>query len=168
MADKFLQHDTAGGLREIEGAATGGAGNENKIAALDATGRLDPTMLPTGLGAETVIVPAFGTLAASNLVNLFNDAGTIKARQADNSSAATFANGFVLNPYTAGQDATVYFGGLVSGLAGLTPGIAFLHNVPGASHHVVTTTSGAIVQKVGLAINATTLYFEPKEPILLA
>jgi hypothetical protein len=73
MSNKFLQHDSAGGFREVQAVNTGGAPQANKIPSLDASGRLDPTMMPTGVGAETSIVPAFGNLAAGDLVNVFND-----------------------------------------------------------------------------------------------
>jgi hypothetical protein len=168
MADKYIQHDAAGGFQEVEAAATGGAGQANKIAALDVSGRLDATMMPTGIGAETAVVPAFGDLAAGDLVNLYNDAGTVRARKADASSAGTHANGFVLAAVTSGNNATVYFSGLNNQVTGLTPGRHFLSTTAGISNHVAPTTAGNLVQRIGFALDATTLFFEPQDPILLA
>lgn len=168
MADKFLQHDASGGLREVEGAAVGGGGSANKIAALDATGRFDPTMMPTGIGAETASIECTENVAAGDLVNIYENNGAIRVRRADSSSAATYANGFVQGAFTSGQNATVFFSGIISGLSGLTPGKAFLGNTAGSSTHLAPTAAGNIVQKVGVALTADTLYFAPQEPILLA
>lgn len=168
MPDKYLQHDAAGGFREVEAVATGGAGEANKIPALDLSGRLDPTMMPTGIGAETSALEAFGALATGDFVNVFNDSGVMKVRKADASSAVAPANGFVLAAFTAGQTATVYWGGLNSGLTGLTPGLHYLSTTPGASNHVAPSAAGNIVQRLGTAINSTTVFFQPQDPILLA
>src|SRR6056297_175793 len=167
MADKFLQHDASGGFREVEGSATGGSGNENKIPALDASGRLDTTMMPTGIGAETSILVAFGDLAAGDLVNVFNDSGVMKVRKADASTSAAPANGFVLASVTTGNNATVYWGGMITGLSGLTPGRAFLSTTAGVSTDTAPSTAANVVQRIGWAINATTIMFIPQDPILL-
>lgn len=168
MPDKFLQHDAAGGFREVEASATGGAGQANKIPALDLSGRLDTTMMPTGIGAETSALTAFGALAAGDFVNVFNDGGVMKVRKADASTGVAPANGFVLLAYAALDVATVYWGGLNGQLTGLTPGLHFLSTTPGASNHVAPAATGNIVQRLGTAINSTTIFFQPQDPILLA
>ena len=168
MPDKFLQHDAAGGFREVEATAVGGAGQANKIPALDLSGRLDSTMMPTGIGAETAALEAFGNLAAGDLVNVFNDAGVMKVRKADASNAVAPANGFVLAAFTAGQTATVYFSGLNGQRSGMTPGLHYLSTTPGLSNHVAPATAGNVVQRIGTALNSTTLFFNPQDPILLA
>lgn len=168
MPDKYVKHDAAGGFAEVEAVAVGGAGNANKIPALDLSGRLDSTMMPTGIGAETSALEAFGSLAAGDFVNVFNDGGVMKVRKADASSAVAPANGFVLAAYTAGQTATVYWGGLNGSLTGLTPGKHFLSTTPGASNHVAPSASGNVVQDIGWAVNSTTVFFMPRVPITLA
>ena len=168
MPDKYLQHDAAGGFREVEAVATGGAGQANKIPALDLSGRLDSTMMPTGIGAETSIVPAFGALAAGDLVNVFNDSGVMRARKADASSAVAPANGFVLAAVADTANATVYWGGLNNAVTGLTPGQHYLSTTAGLSNHVAPATAGNIVQRVGIAVSSTVLNFNPQDPILLA
>lgn len=168
MPDKYLQHDAAGGFREIEAVATGGAGQANKIPALDLSGRLDSTMMPTGIGAETSIVPSFGALAAGDLVNVFNDSGVMKARKADASNAVAPANGFVLAATADTENATVYWGGLNNAVTGLTPGKHYLSTTAGASNHVAPSTAGNVVQIVGIAVSSTVLNFNPQDPILLA
>lgn len=168
MPDKYLKHNAAGGFEEVEATGLGGVGQANKIPALDNSGRLDTTMMPTGIGAETSAIEAFGALAAGDMVNVYNDSGTMKVRKADGSSGVAPANGFVLQAYTTGQTATVYWGGLVTGLSGLTPGQHFLSTTPGATNHVAPSTAGNIVQRVGIAISADVLMFNPQDPILLA
>lgn len=167
MADKYLKHDAAGGFTEVEATGTGGVGKANMIPALDVSGRLDTTMMPTGIGAETAIIEAFGALAAGDFVNVYNDGGTAKVRKADASSATAPANGFVLSAVVSGADATVYFGGLNSAVTGVTPGQHFLSTTPGASNHVAPSGSGQIVQRVGFAVSANTINFTPQDPILL-
>lgn len=167
MPEKFLQHDATGGFREVEAVGTGGTGQENKIAALDSSGRFDSSMMPTGIGAEISIVPASGALAAGDLVNVFNDGGVMRARKADASTAVAPANGFVLAAVADTANATVYWGGLNGQCTGLTPGPHFLSTTAGISNHVPPSATGNIVQKVGIAISATTLFFNPQDPILL-
>lgn len=167
MPDKFLQHDAAGGFREVEATATGGAGKANKIPALDLSGRLDPTMMPTGIGAETSALPAFGALAAGDFVNVYNDAGVVRCRKADASNAVAPANGFVLAAVADGATATVYWAGLNNAKTGLTPGVHYLSTTPGASNHVAPAASGNVVQKLGIAVSSTVIHFNPHEPILL-
>jgi len=168
MPDKYLQHDAAGGFREVEATAVGGGGQANKIPALDLSGRLDATMMPTGIGAETSIVPAFGALAAGDLVNVYNDAGVMRARKADASSAVAPANGFVLAAFADGANATVYWGGINGQRTGMTPGQHYLSTTAGLSNHVAPATAGNIVQRIGIAVSSTVLIFNPQDPILLA
>lgn len=168
MPDKFLQHDAAGGFREVEAVNTGGAGNANKVPALDLSGRLDPTMMPTGIGAETSAIEAFGALAAGDFVNVFNDGGVAKVRKADASSNVAPANGFVLSAYTTGETATVYWSGLNNAVSGVTPGVAYLATTAGASNHVAPSTAGNVVQRLGFAVSSTVINFQPQDPILLA
>lgn len=165
---KFLKHDASGGFTEAEAAQTGGGGNANTLAALDASGRLDATMMPTGVGAETVIIQASGNLAAGDLVNIYESAGAARVRKADGSASATYANGFVLDAVTSGSDATVYLGGILSGLTGLTVGKTFLDTTPGLPTAVPPTATGNIVQCIGFAVDATSITIDFKSPIVLA
>ena len=168
MADKYLQHDAAGGFREVEASNVGGAGSANKIPALDLSGRLDTTMMPTGIGAETAALEAFGALAAGDFVNVFNDGGVSKVRKADASSGVAPANGFVLEAVDAGNTATVYFGGLNSAVSGVTAGQHYLSTTPGLSNHVAPGAAGNIVQRIGYAVNSTTINVQFQDAIVLA
>lgn len=168
MADKYLKHGGDGSFTEVEGVVTGGAPSANKIPALDASGRLDATMMPTGIGAETTDLVAFGNLAAGDFVNVFNDSGVSKVRKADASSSVAPANGFVLAAVTAGNTATVYWSGLNGQVAGLTAGKAYLSTTPGVATHIAPSAAGNIVQHIGYIVNSTTVNFEPRPPVVLA
>ena len=51
MADKYIKNNS-GQLAEVEATVTSaGAGNAGDIVALDGSGKLDTTVLPTGIGA---------------------------------------------------------------------------------------------------------------------
>lgn len=165
---KFIQHDTAGGLREIEATQTGGAPGADKIPSLDANGRLDATMMPTGIGADTGVLEASGALSAGDFVNVFDDAGTPKVRKADASAIGTIAHGFVLEAVADAANATVYFEGANTAVTGQTAGQVFLTATAGVAGGTAPTTSGQVVQKLGVAVSATQINFEPATPIVLA
>ena len=167
MGEKFIQHDAAGGLREVEGVETGGAPSANRIPSLDANGQLDVTMLPTGIGADTAVITASGALAAGDFVNLFDDGGSFAVRKADASSAATQAHGFVLDAVADAAPATVYFEGNNTAVTGQTPGRKFLSTTAGLAAAAAPTGATEIVQRLGIATSATTINFEPQLPIEL-
>ena len=110
---KFLQRYGSGpGLAETSPATAGGAGNEGKIASLDtSTGLLALTMMPTGIGPDTVTVDAAVSIANGKFVNLYDATGTASARLADNTDATKPAHGFVLTGAASGP-VVVYKGGL--------------------------------------------------------
>ena len=115
MAAKYIKNDS-GQLAEVEATtSSAGSGDAGKIVGLDSSGRIDQTMMPTGVGSETEAMIASETLSAGDIVNIFNDAGTRKARKADNSNARR-AHGFVLAGVTSAATATVYMEGALTGL----------------------------------------------------
>ena len=94
---KYIKNN-AGQLEE-QAATTTSAGVEDagKIIGLDATGRIDNTMMPVGIGADIKTLPASENLAAGDLVNLWTDTGAIKVRKADAATSGKEAVGFVLS-----------------------------------------------------------------------
>ena len=84
-AKKFLRTGTGNELfDEVAGVVvSAGSANDGDIPALDAGGKLDISVMTAGIGADTSVVPSSENLAAGDLVNLWNDSGTIKARKAD-------------------------------------------------------------------------------------
>ena len=169
MPQKFLTV-VSGNFKEVEGLVTSaGAGDAGKLPALDSAGKLDTSVMPIGIGADTKAIVASENLAAGDLVNVWNDTGTVKVRKADATSPSKRAHGFVLSSVSSAATATVYFEGTITGLSSLTLGATyFLGTTAGAATATATTTAGHIVQQVGVAISATELSFEPQQPVELA
>lgn len=165
---KFIRNN-AGTLTE-EAAITdsAGAGDANKIPALDASGRLDSSFMPTGIGADTASIPSSENLAAGDGINIWNDAGTAKVRKADATTAGKECHGFVLTAVTSPANATIYFEGTNAQVTGLTPGPLFLSTTAGAFTNTAPSGSGNVVQRVGLATAAASMNFEAGQPIVLA
>lgn len=166
--EKFLKI-VSGVVTEEVATQTGGAGNENLIPSLDNSGKLDTTMMPTGMGPDTASLPTSDSLSAGDLVNIYDATGTATARKADASAAGKEADGFVLSPSTAPGPATVYFAGQNVGVTSLTPGtVYYLDTTAGKVTDTPPSGSAQVVQRVGRAIDAAILAFQPGDPITLA
>lgn len=171
-AQKFLALVT-GKLKQIAAVVTSsGAGDDGKIVALDSTGKLDSSVLPVGIGADTKSITAFEALAAGDFVNVFDDSGTVKVRKADASSSGKEAHGFVLAAVSSGASATVYFEGTNTQLTGLTRGVKYFLSHSTAGGVVVaasiSTTAGHIIQEVGQSLSTSEISFEPQATVELA
>lgn len=165
--DKYI-YQNAGTLTEKAAIQTSaGAGDAGKIPALDASGRLDNSMLPVGIGADTATVTASEALAAGDLVNIWNSTGA-KVRKADATTAGKEAHGFVLAAVSSSASATVYFEGSDTGVSGLTPGVQYLATTAGTATATPPSGSGNVVQRVGFATAAASLNFDSGTPIVLA
>lgn len=172
MAQKPLQL-VNGRLTEVEATQVSvGAADADKIPALDSTGRLDESLLPTGIGADVTVATASENLAAGDYVNIYNNAGVANARKADASvaSAGKIADGFVLDNVTSGQPATVYHTGSNTALTGLTIGTTYVlsHTTPGGVVELAsgTATAGHSLQVVGRAMAAGTIDTSIGEPVI--
>lgn len=162
MASKFLKIHTDGLPKEEEGlVVSAGAGDSGKLVALDASGKLDESVLPVGIGADVKVANAGENLAAGDFVYI-DASGDV--RKADASNTAKLAIGFVLSAVTAASDATVYMEGTNTGLTGLTAGTRYFlsPSSPGTHTATVPTTAGHTVQVLGTAIDTTELSFEPQ------
>jgi len=138
-----------------------------KIVQLDGSGRLDPTVMPTGIGADTAAISASEALAAGDFVNVFDSSGP-KVRKADATVAGKEAHGFVLAAVAQGATATVYFEGTNTQVTGQTAGKVFLQTTAGKAGAAAPTASGNVVQKLGFAVSATAINFQSFDPITLA
>lgn len=154
----------------VNGASVStGAADAEKVVQLNGAGRIDSSMMPVGIGADTATLVASEALAGGDLVNVWNDAGMAKVRKADGSATGKEAHGFVTAAVASGANATVYFEGTNSSVTGLTPGPQFLSAaIPGKSTSAAPTSTGQFVQYVGLAIGPTAMNFEASRPIVLA
>lgn len=148
--------------------SSAGAGDAGELVALDSGGKIDSSMMPSGLGADTCVCNASEDLAGGDMVNLWDDSGTIKARKADATSAGKEADGFVSSSVTSGNSATVVLDGTLSGLSGLTIGAEyFLSTTGGAITATAPSSTNNVYQSVGKAKSATELIFERGEPITI-
>lgn len=168
MADKYLylHDDTISEHTTITTSA--GAADAGKIPSLDDTGHWHPSLLPTGVGADTDPIVASEALAASDLVNVWNSSGVAKARKADATVQGKEAHGFVLSAVASGASATVNFEGTITGLTGLTPGVQYLSTTPGTCAAASPTGSGNVSQRVGFAVSATAMNFQSHAPVVRA
>lgn len=145
-----------------------GAGDADKIPALDATGRLSSTFMPVGITVETKSIQCTENLSAGNWINIYDVAGAFRCRKTDATSSGKIAHGFVLSAFTSGNNALVYMEGANTGVSGMLAGDVFLHTTAGAGTNTAPTGSGNVVQKIGTAVSATEVNFEPQEQIVLA
>jgi len=170
--NKYLRSDPTTGVPTEQAAiqSSAGAGDAGKIPAVDSTGKLDSSFMPVGIVAPTAVVIASEALAAGDLVNIWNNAGTANVRKADASTTGKQADGFVLAAVLNAGNATVFFpGDENTQVTGLTPGRQWLSDTtPGKSTVTVPTTAGHLVQPVGTATSATNLIFEPQNGYILS
>ncbi|MEQ1709440.1 MAG: hypothetical protein ABL864_14025 [Terricaulis sp.] len=167
-AAKYLRNN-AGTITETSANdSSAGAGDAGKIVALDASGKLDTSLMPTGIGADTAVITASENLAAGDLVNVHSSTGA-KVRKADASTSGKTAHGFVLSAVTSGNPATVYFEGSNTQVTGLTPGVQYLSaSTAGLATLTAPSGTGQVVQIVGIATDAAVLNFQSGTPIVLA
>ncbi|MEZ5691206.1 MAG: hypothetical protein R3D71_06040 [Rickettsiales bacterium] len=106
-------------------------------------------------------------LAAGDLVNIFNDNGTTKARKANNAQDRQ-AHGFVLSAAAANSIAVIFLNGKITGLSGFTGGATIYLGENGQPINTAPTTSGYIIQEIGTALSATEIFFNPNPIITIA
>ena len=148
-----------------------GAANAGDGVGLDASGKLDSSVMPVGIGANTTIAPASEPLASGDWVNFWLNGSTLSVRKADASAGyGKKADGFVLSAVANGANATVYKGGDNTALSGLTIGTVYYlsASTPGGVTTTPTTTTGQLWQPVGKAVSATAISFQRTEPITRA
>lgn len=161
-----LDKSILNGIQASAGAVDGG-----RTVVLGATGRIDSSMMPVGIGADTTAIIANEALVSGDLVNIYDNAGTANCRKADGSTIGKEAHGFVTAGYAAGVPATVFFEGTNDQCAGLTAGPQYLHAaIPGKTTNIagIPVGAGKTLQRVGIATSATSFNFEASDPIKLA
>lgn len=120
----------------------------------------------SGGGADTELIEAGEALTAPCLVAI--DPSTQTVVYADATMEGLETVGFVLTSVALGADATVYFSGRITGLSSLTIGSRqYMDTTPGGITETPPSTSGNVVQCVGIALTATTIDFRKAEPITL-
>lgn len=162
---KYISLDTTTGkLKQV--AATDqslGAGNAGDIVALDSSGKIDPSCLPSGSGEGTGgtvhAMTCTEALDAGSWVNIYNNSGTRACRKALAQDATKPANGFVKTSYSAGVTANVYVDGTndkipVAGFsaADLSARVFLSPSVAGGCTKTCPSTSGNLVQPLGCIV----------------
>jgi hypothetical protein len=141
-------------------AASVGVGDANKVVMTDSGGRLDSSLMPSGIGAQTITATATEALVAGDWVNI----APAGVRKADNSNNRP-VHGFVLVGVASAATATIHTSGLNTAKTGLTAGTQYFLGTAGAQTTTAPTTAGTIVQTVGVASNSTTIPFDFEPPI---
>lgn len=157
--NKFQSINATSGREQLVTAleTTTGAPDANKIIQTTTDGKIHLSLMPVGIGPDTTVVLASEDLSAGDYVNIWNDAGTPKARLADASNTRP-AHGYVKSAFLTSANATVYFEGANDGQTGLTPGARyFLGTAGNATITVPVSPASNLHQFLGIAINATTI-----------
>ena len=115
---------------------------------------------PPGDGSITVV--AAEALSAGEPVGIV-DGLAMKA-----SALSAEAIGFALESVAAGSTVHICRDGVNTAVTGLAPGVQYLGTSPGTFSSTPPTTAGALVQKLGLAVDATTLIFKTERILRLA
>ena len=151
-------------------STTAGAIDASKLIRLASDGKLDPSVMPTGIGADVMTLTASENLAAGDFVNVWDDTGVASVRKADASTAGKEADGFVLDSVASGQPASVYFEGRNTGLAALTIGTRYYLSASAAGAVTATppSASGNVVQFLGRASGTTSIATEATDGVILA
>ena len=169
---KFLA--LVGGIpSQIAGlVASAGAADAGKIPALGPDGRLDGTVMPVGIGANTTQAVASEAIGAGKFINFHAVGGALNVRLADNSNGR-YADGFVKDAVASAGTATVYpLDATNSALTGLTPGSRYwLGTAGGVTETPLDETDVANVNKVsqylGVAKSASELITDDRGYVVL-
>ena len=155
----FLDLVTGRPTRQTPLTTSAGAADAAKIIQTNAAGQVDITLLPPGIGPDSVTVLTAAALTAGSQVNIFNNAGTANVRPAIATSISTEYHGYVTAAFGSGVMATVFFDDNNTAVTGLTPGVQYLSAATaGAVTSTPPSTAGQIVQRVGVATSATSLH----------
>lgn len=166
--DKYIYNNAGVKTERALLQTSAGAGSAGKGVALNASGKIDDTMLPT---VETVTLPSSENLADGDWVNIWDDGGTISVRKADASGGVgKKVDGYVKAAVTSPDNAVVYKGGVNDHESGLTAGaVHYLSATPGAATDTAPSTAAHIVQVLGKASSATEMIADIEEsPLVLA
>lgn len=155
-ANKYVSQ-VAGKLKEIYASVTS---TPNAIVAADSTGRIDMSMMPVGVGAEIVLAVASEALSTGAFVNLYNNAGVLNVRNADNTTNGKKAHGFVIAAVASAGTASVYtVSQSNTQLTGLVAGSDYFLSTIGTISVTPPSSTGNLVQQLGVAASTTSLVF---------
>lgn len=130
-----------------------------------------PGQYATGIGSDGVIT--YGTpggssytatageaITAGQLINIYDDSGTTKIRKADNTTSGKEAVGYApASISNGGSGSVILSSGIITGLSSLTRGSKYFLGTGGNVTLTAPTSSGSMVQYVGIAVSTTELAF---------
>lgn len=117
-----------------------------------------------GSASDSENIEAGENLLIGNFINIYDDAGTTKCRKAD-SSLNMPAHGFVKADCVVGALASVYFDGIITGLAGLTSGARQYLGTAGTTTE--TPVVSGIHQFLGTAISPSKINTNITEEVVI-
>ena len=171
MAGQSFYARIAGKTKLLFGIqSSAGVADAGKIIATDATGKIDESLLPEGIGANSVSGTASEAIAAGKFVNLWDNGGVLALRLADNSNGRP-AWGYTKETIASAGVGTVYrLNTINANMSGLTPGAEQWLGTAGGVISVPldpTVDTGKVDQFLGIAQSATELVTAEYEPIYL-
>jgi len=179
MAAKSYLRMLAGRLQQVAATVISrGSANGGDLVALGDDGKLHSSVLPSGVGANTQVIPASELIGAGKFVNYWKDSSSgsavLKIRLADNSNGRR-ADGFVLDQVASGANGTVYpLDQVNSALSALDAGTDyFLGTAGGVTATPLDETStdnqgkGKITQFLGVAKSTTELITSDSQAVTL-
>lgn len=164
IRNKFLKIGDTGFSEEDNGVViSSGSADGTRLVSTDSNGKLDPSLMPAGLGADRILLTAGEAISAGNLLYITSTGTVMKA---DGSNKLKACIGFSQDNALINDPILIYFEGSIQGLVGLTPGGRYyLSNTsPGGVTTNVITTPGHILQYIGNATTSTSISFEVDDP----
>lgn len=169
MAGNKYLNLNGGDIQQYESVnSSAGAGDANKVVSLNASGKIDETMLND---TPSAVMTASEDLAAGDFVNIWNDAGTEKIRKATNTGIGTKAHGYVESAILEDADGVVTLGeGVLAGFTGLTRGATYFLGTSGGKvlAGALPSSTSNIVQELGVAKSETEIAVNIMKPVILA
>lgn len=165
MAPPTFLRLVSGQLTLVSAVAVGGGGSAEAIPSLDAAGLIPVDMLPAEAldGAEEEIVVLTETVAAGDLINVYNSSG-LKGRRADASGPTPLYAFGIAKEAGDSTDSIPVQTGVVSfttasphGLTLMAP--LYLSTTAGALTATPPSLSGQLVQEVAYAVGASKIVF---------
>ena len=166
--NKYIVNSAGTLTEQVAPAISAGAADAGKLPALNSSGKLDSTFMPSGVGADTDAIAASEALSAGAYVNVWNNSGVFNVRNADATVVGKEAHGYVLAAFASSATATVYFEGTNTQVTGQTAGRVYLSTTPGIGSATAPSGSGNVVQVIGYAVAATQVNFQANNPFVLA
>ena len=172
MTQGFLARVAGRTVQIFATVISAGVANAGNLVGLGNNGRLDLSVMPVGIGANTTQAVASEALGSGKFVNYHDNGGVFSARLADNSNGR-HADGYVLEAFAEAATATVYpLDGTNAELTGLTVGARYWLGTAGAVaalplDETDPANANKISQYLGVAKSATELVTDDDSFVVL-